>query len=523
MSARVFKLIGVFAALILIGLMAPATVGATTPPAADADKPLVIAIGTDPETFNPMQIRARTTWNMLMHITERLFARDKDMQMKPWLVESYERPDDLTWKLKLRKGVKFSSGDELKASDVKFTILETQNAKWKSPNTFVVETNVDLTNIEVPDDYTVVLHTKKPAPLLMESADYLPIVSEKQFKTATDAELALKPVGTGPYVIKEYVKDDHVTLERRDTYWGTMPDYKTVTYRPIPNSQTRLAELLAGNADIVLNLSPDDVAKVKSNPSLRVETVQGGRDVFIGIICTTEPFTDKRVRQALNYAVDLDGIFKNLLGGNGERMASVTNLSSTKLKPYTYDPKKAAQLLDEAGVVDTNKDGIREWKGKPVQIELGTTKGRYVADAAIAQSIASDLTAAGIKTDAKAYEWSVYVDMINGKKLPPLFFLGLGSSFNGEQEFFYVQKDFGFNSTQWLNEDFEKSFTELQRTMDPKARGVLIDKIDQIVQDDAPWIFVWKQVDFYGANNRVEFKARPDELIMIYDVHPAAK
>lgn len=522
MATRVFKFIGLVAILVLINFVAPAAVKATTPPAADADRPLVIAIGSDPETFNPLQIRARTTWNLLMHVTERLFARDKDMVVKPWLVESYERPDDFTWKLKLRKGIKFSSGDELKASDVKFTILETQNPKWKSPNTFVTETNVDLNNIEVLDDYTVVLHTKKPAPLLMDSADFLPIISEKQFKTATDAEIGQRPVGTGPYVIKEYVKDDHVTLERRDNYWGTKPDYKTVIYRPIPNNQTRLAELLAGNADIILNLSPDDLGKVKSTPGLRVETVQGGRDVFIGIMCTVEPFTDKRVRQALNYAVDLESIFKNLLGGNGTRMTSVTNLP-TKLKPYTYDPMKAAQLLDEAGLVDSNKDGVREWKGKPVQVELGTTKGRYVMDAAIAQAVASDLTAAGIKTEAKAYEWSVYVDMINGKKLPPLFFLGLGSSFNGEQEFFYVQKDFAFNSTQWLNNDFEKTFAELQRTMDPKVRVELIDKIDQVVQDDSPWIFIWKQVDFYGANNRVEFKARPDELVMLFDVHPAAK
>jgi peptide/nickel transport system substrate-binding protein len=351
----------------------------------------------------------------------------------------------------------------------------------------------------------------------MDSSDYLPILSEKYYSEATEAEIAQQPIGTGPYVVTEYVKDDHITLELRDDYWGSMPPNKTVIYRPIPDNQTRLAELLAGNVDIALNISPDDIERIESTDGVRIETVSGGRDVFIAILCDQEPFDNVQVRQALNYAVDLEAIFESLLYGYGERLATPSNMP-TKVEPYSYDPEKAAALLDEAGAVDTDGDGIREWNGEPLEIELGTPNGRYVKDVDISQAIAADLTAIGIKTEAKAYEWSVYVDMIVGETLPPLFFLGLGSSFNGQQELLYVQKDFGFNSTQWENDEFETKFAELAISMDQDERRQLVDELDEIVHDQAPWIFVWKQVDFYGASDRVNFTPRADELIMLFDV-----
>lgn len=482
-------------------------------------EPLVMVIGVDPETLNPLQSRARTTGIIIWHINERLAARGSDMTIAPWLAESIEQPDDLTWVFHLRKGVTFSDGEELTASDVKFTFEQLVDPKWNSPYSGVpADLSLDMDNIETPDDYTVIFHTTEPAPLMLEQLDFVGILSEKYYSEASDAEVSQHPVGTGPYVLTEWVKDDHITLERRDDYWGPLPEIKTIIVRPIPDAQTRLAELLAGNADIVLNISPDDMERVEATEGVHMATVEGGREIFLGIRCDQAPFGDVRVRQALNYAVNVEAILENLIGV-GTRMATGSNFPvASPVQAYTYDPQKAAELLDEAGVLDSNGDGVREWNGQPLRIEVGSPNGRYVKDAEIAQAAAADLTAIGIPAEAKAYEWSVYSDMSLNNTLPPLHLLGFGTTFSGQYEHWFMTEGFPMNTTHWNNPDFERVYAELKSTLDPEQRAEMIHELDQIAHDGAPWVFIWKQVDFYGASDRVEFTPRADEMIALNEL-----
>jgi peptide/nickel transport system substrate-binding protein len=501
----------------------------TEPPAADAtpapeatsapepaeQEPLVMVMGTDAETLNPLQFRARTTGIISWHVNERLVARGSDMKMGPWLAESVEQPDDLTWVFHLRKGVTFSNGDPFTAQDVKFTFEQMVDPKWNSPkSTIPSDLSLDMDNIEIPDDYTIIFHTTEPAPLMLDQLDFIGIISEKYFSEASDAEISQQPVGTGPYVVTEWVKDDHITLERRDDYWGPLPEIETIIVRPIPDAQTRLAELLAGNADIVLNVSPDDMERVEAAEGVRMATVDGGREMFIAIRCDQEPFNDVRVRQALNYAVNVEAILENLMYGLGTRMATGSNYPvPSPVEAYTYDPAKAAELLDDAGVVDSDGDGVREWNGQPLSIEIGSPNGRYVRDVEIAQAAAGDLTAIGIPAEAKAYEWSVYSDMSLNNTLPPLHLLGFGTTFSGQMEHWFMTENFPMNTTHWNDPEFERVYAELKGTLDTDERTEMIQELDQIAHDGAPWIFIWKQVDFYGASDRVDFTPRADEMI----------
>jgi len=534
-SATVCILLLAMVVALLPGCGAPATpavestIAPTEPQGAEAtpvptpepveQEPLVIVIGTDAETLNPLQFRARTTGIIIWHVNERLVARGSDMKMAPWLAESIEQPDDLTWVFHLRKGVTFSNGEEFTAQDVKFTFEQMVDPKWNSPkSTIPSDLSLDMDNIETPDDYTVIFHTTEPAPLMLEQLDFTSIISEKYFSEASDAEISQQPVGTGPYVVTEWVKDDHVTLERRDDYWGPLPAVKTIIFRPIPDAQTRLAELLAGNADIVLNVSPDDMERVEAAEGVRMATIAGGREIFLGIRCDQAPFSDVRVRQALNYAVNVEAILDNLIGV-GTRMATGSNFPvPSPVEAYTYDPQKAADLLDEAGVVDSDGDGVREWNGQPLSIEVGSPNGRYVKDVEIAQTAAADLTAIGIPAEAKAYEWSVYSDMSLNNTLPPLHLLGFGTTFSGQYEHWFMTEGFPMNTTHWNNPDFERVYAELKSTLDPDKRVEMIHELDQIAHDGAPWVFIWKQVDFYGASDRVEFTPRADEMIALSEL-----
>ena len=243
-------------------------------------------------------------------------------------------------------------------------------------------------------------------------------------------------------------------------------------------------------------------------------TVNGGREIFIGIRTNIEPFTDVRVRQALNYATNVEAILDNLLGV-GERMATGSNYPvPSPVEAYTYDPQKAADLLDEVGVVDSDGDGVREWNGVPLSVEIASPNGRYVKDAEIAQAVAGDLTAIGIPTEAKAYEWSVLADMAMGENtLPALHLFGFGTGFSGQLEHWFMTKDFPMNTTSWDDPEFETVYAELKSTIDTDTRTGMIHELDQIAHDGAPWIFIWKQVDFYGVSDGVVFTPRADEII----------
>jgi peptide/nickel transport system substrate-binding protein len=489
---------------------------ATPVPEPVEQDPLVIVIGADPITLNGLQSRARTTGIITWHVNERLVARGSDKKMAPLLAESIEQPDDLTWVFNLHEGIMFSDGEEFTSHDVKFTLEQTVDPKWESPYGGAIrDLTIDMDNIETPDDYTVILHTAEPAPMMLEQLDFIGMYSEKYFSEASDAEISQQPMGTGPYVVTEWVKDDHITMERRDDYWGTLPEIETIIVRPIPDAQTRLAELLAGNADIVLNISPDDTDRVDATEGVHMATVNGGREIFIGIRTDMEPFSDVRVRQALNYASNIEAILDNLLGV-GERMATGSNYPiPSPVEAYTYDPQKAAELLDAAGVVDSDGDGVREWNGAPMSVEIASPNGRYVKDAEIAQAVAGDLTAIGIPTEAKAYEWSVLSDMSMGDTLPPLHLFGFGTGFGGQLEHWFMTKDFPMNTTHWDDPDFETLYAELKQTIDTDTRTAMIHELDQIAHDGAPWIFIWKQVDFYGVSDRVEFTPRADEIVAL--------
>jgi peptide/nickel transport system substrate-binding protein len=212
------------------------------------------------------------------------------------------------------------------------------------------------------------------------------------------------------------------------------------------------------------------------------------------------------VRQALNYAINFDAINRALLAGKGERMRSIINPPYTpaEAKAYPYDVNKAKALLAEAGF----PNGF--------SVVMDSPDGRYIKDKEMAQAIAQDLERVGIKVELRTLEWSLYAGDKLAKRDPDdLFFLGLGAPVDGQSDLFFVHKDYSLNSTYWKNDEWHAIFDEYRRTLDEKKREEMRVKMDAILHDDPPWIFVWKQVDFYGVNKKLTWAARPDERISL--------
>ena len=226
------------------------------------------------------------------------------------------------------------------------------------------------------------------------------------------------------------------------------------------------------------------------------------------------PFKDRRVRQAMNYAIDVDVILKNVVGA-GRRMATLANAHvNPAIRPYPYDPEKAKALLAEAGW--KLEGGTLTKDGQPFAVTLDTPTGRYIRDKDIAEAVASYLERIGIQVKVNILAWPVYSKKIFEDVAPAdLYLLGLGSSFNGQSEMQYISKTYAYNPVAYTNPDFEQTYQDLNATADTAKRTQLLHRLQQIAHDDPPIVLLYKQVDFYGVNKRVGWEPRRDELVIL--------
>jgi peptide/nickel transport system substrate-binding protein len=480
---------------------------------AQAKSQVIVDQGVDTESMDPLFTKARFSDNIMLTIFETLVTRDSEMHYSPRLAESWKILSPTIWQVHLRRGIRFHDGEPFTAQAVKYSINRLYDPAIKAPS--FLKGFFELDRVDVVDDSTVNIVTKQPAPLMLEWLVNFYMVAPKYYSSVTLAQAALRPVGTGPYIFKEWVHDDHVAVTANPNYWGSKPQVQTIIFRPVPEAGTRIADLLSGGADIVVNVPPDQLNRINGSPVAAVKTVEGGRDIFIGMRTDRPSFKDARVRQAMNYAVDVDTILKSLLNGKGRRMATVVNAyANPAVKPYTYDVNKAKALLSEAGWKLEN--GVLVKDGQPLSATLDTPVGRYIRDKEIAETVGSYLQAVGVQVKVNPLAWPVYAKkMFDDVNPADMYLLGLGSSFDGQDEIRYLQKDYGYNPTFWNNADFEKLYGGLNLTVDPKQRTQTLYKLQEIAHDDPPIIYLYKQIDYYGVSKRLNWEPRRDELIIL--------
>jgi len=470
---------------------------------------IVIMQGVDANTLDPMMRNSTPEFNVNLHIFDLFLNRNPEtLEIEPGIVQSWESVDDTTWQFTLVEGATFHDGTPVNAEAAVFTFERAaQDTIGESAIVQSLATQIGYVSSSAVDDLTVEVKTNKPAaifPALLTSFEIIPPSVYEDTSADNLANVAQKPVGSGPYKFVEWVRDDHITLEANPDYWGKKPSIKTVTFRPVPELSARVIALQNGEAQIIVNVAPDVVPQLESGDNTRISSVTGGRNIFVGIRCDKPPFDDVRVRQAINYAVDFESIKVALLGGFGERSSTIVNPPNVNpdLEAYPYDPDRAKELLAEAGLADG------------FEITMDAPSGRYIKDAEMAQAIAQNLEDIGITVNLRVLEWSVYAgELIPSGEMDELFFLGLGSPFTGEQELFYVHPNYSLNYTRWNNEEYNELYDQLTNSLDEAERKDLMNQLQEIVMSDCPWIPVWHQVDFYGVAKNLEWEASADERI----------
>ena len=471
---------------------------------------LIIAQGVDPTTMDPHNHMETPAWNLIYNIFDQLLQRDPNIKIEPLLAQSYKAVNDLTWEFKLRKGVKFHNGEDFNASAVKFTLERMADPTQKLRQT-VFQGIID--RVDVVDDYTVRIITKKPYPVMDAMlCIYGQPVPPKYFQEKGAVHFATNPIGTGPYKFVKWIKDDQILLEANEQYWRGAPKIKKVIFRPIPEATTRVAGLQTQELDIIVNIPPHLMRLMDWKGRSFVSKVPSVRVIFMAFDTTKGgPVTDKRVRQAIAHGINMENNIKKILEGNGVLLGSpLTDKHfgyDPTLKPYPYDPEKAKKLLAEAGFANG------------FDFVFNSPNGRYLNDKEIAEAVVGDLRKIGINATVKTHEWGTYMNtMMYGHNAYPAYLLGWGNtSFDG---------DFTINPLMRTgmilsNVSFPKLDALIDQgisTMDPKKRKQIYAEASKIIKEEVPWAWAYQQMDIYGVNERVNWKARTDEKLSAFDM-----
>ncbi len=467
---------------------------------------LVLLQGVDANTLDPLVRNSVPESNVNRHVFDMMTIRNPDtLEIEPLVCEDWTIVDDLTWEFKLVEGATFHDGSPVNAEAAVHTVERSmQDTLGDSGRVQVFSVQNSIESAEAVDEYTFRINTSEPAPImldLMHSFELCPIDPYPM-----DAENVDQPVGSGKYRFVEWVRDDHITLEANPDHWDGPPPIQEIVIRPVPEDSSRVIALQNEEAQIVVNIPPELVPQVEEADNARISDVEGGRSIFVGIRNDIEPFGDVRVRQALNYALDFESISDALLEGFGEKMRTTVNPPNDHpdLEAYPFDPERARSLLEEAGV----EEGTR--------VVMNAPRGRYIKDDEIAEAVAQNFRDIGFDIDLQILDWSLYAgELLPSGEPDALYFLGLGSPFDGQSEINYVNPDYSLNYTRWEDEEYVELFAQLQVTIDEDERQDLMYRLQEIIMEQCPWVFVWKQFDFYGAAANLEWEARADEAVIM--------
>lgn len=375
---------------------APASTSAGSAAATGNDSTtLTLAMNADLLTTDPQALNNGTTTSVLYNVYSNLVKQDDNGELVMDLAESYELLEDqVTWEFKIREDALFHDGTPVTAEDVAYSLTRVMTDESSSD----YMNFSPLKEAVAVDEYTVHVVSKEPYPIMLNllakgGAAVLPKAYIEE--NGEDAFLAA-PVGSGPYKLTEYVKDDHVTLVPFEDYYGEKnEDWEEVIFRVIPESSTRVGELIAGNVDAVNMVIPTEWERVNGNEGTSVVNGPSTRVYQLALKTDKGPTADLRVRQAIDYAIDDKTIVDTILQGAGTPMltripSGVNGCNEDLVGKYNYDPEKAKELLAEAGYPDgfsmkieaphwPLSDGLRNLAGHCGDAEPGGHHGGFAA------------------------------------------------------------------------------------------------------------------------------------------------
>lgn len=501
---------------------------AISAPAVAQTPPNVLVVGqiAEPKSLDPHAVTAVNDFRILVNLYDGLTRyRDGTLEPEPSLAESWEVSDDGTvYTFTLREDVTFHDGTPFNAEAVKFNFdrMLDEDHPYHDTGPFPLAFYFSaVEEVTVIDEFTVEFRLGEPyAPFLSNLAYPTGLIVSPAAVMEHGADFGRNPSGTGAYSFVEWQPNTQVTIQRNADWWDGAPDLEGIVYRPITDANTRIAEMLSGGIDVMVEVPPDSLAQFRDGGDFNVYEQAGPHVWFLILNMKEGPFAEKAVRQAANYAIDKTAIVENILQGTAEVAAGPTPPAfawayNEELEPYPHDPDRARELLEEAG-----------YDGETVTFYVTEGGSGMLDPVAMGTAIQADLEAVGMDVEIETYEWNTFLGRVNpgleGKAdmaemawmtndPDTLPFLALRTEAWPEEG--------GFNSGYYSNPEVDALLEQARRATDQDERAELYKQMQQIVQEDAPWVFVanWKQnaVTTAAVEN---FKLQPSFFLMLQDV-----
>ena len=427
---------------------------------------------------------------IINHIFETLIIQDENMELHPGLALDWELvEEDRIWEFNLREDVYFHNGEQFTAHDVAFTF----NRAAASPHVEAILGMVDPATIEVVDEHTVRVGTYEPfAPFLSHLAHSAAgIMNEVAVEQADDVER--QPVGTGPFTLQEWTTGDKIVLERFEDYHASIPGFdvptiREITVRQMPDPTSRLNALETGEIDMDLNPQVDNFSTIESYDNLEIISVKGLRTEYVGMNNTHPHLSNPLVRQAINYAIDVNDIVDNIYNSHGIAGATVVSGSvfghNPNIEPFPYDAERARELMVEAGLEDGFSATIYANSERQDRVDIVTI-------------VANKLAEIGINLEVQTMDWPTLLTVLDEGEAD-MFALGW-TTLTGDADygmfplFHSSQQGPAGNQTFFANDDVDRLLDAARSSTDTSEREDYYFEAQEILREEAPWIIMLQE------------------------------
>lgn len=467
------------------------------------DFTVTIAQGSDPQTLDPHKVGGDISANIFRNVCETLLDYDENWEIRNLLADSYEQVSDTEWVFHLKEGVTFSNGEPFNADAVIWNCKRASSDKYPRQ---AFEFKDYVKDYEAVDDLTVKFILSKPDIFFLQHIAEIPMLEPKHSEEIGEEAIGSDIVGTGPYVFKSWEADKEILLDKNPSYWGEEPQISHIVFRTIPEPATRIAEMVNGNVDIIMNVQNESVETLKNTDGIKVVAKKLNRTEYIGFNtydwCETPELKDPLVRQALNYAVDVDTIIETILGGYGERVSNLwrsdyAGFDEELSQHFTYDPEKAKKLLAEAGY----PDGF--------DVTLMTDVDNHAKAQEVTEAVGAYLTDIGLDVKVQVLDdTTAYAIIVNGQsaeKCPGMFDWNWGTKPGlYESTLTGVLSSEGmssYNKVEGYDELVNKILTETTE----EGRALYIQQIQEKMVEDPAALYLFRLYDIYAVSSRIDW------------------
>jgi len=494
-----------------------------------AQTTLKIGLATEPASLDPQFSTTGATQQASQQIFETIVARDRFLQPAPGLALSWKEVDPLTWELKLRPNVKFHDGKAFGADDVVFSIKRIPGLA-DSPSSYKRNVAVIKDAVAV-DPLTVRLLLKSASPQLALDLSFIYVLPSTTPATATteDFNKGLYVNGTGAFKFVEWVRGDRLVVERNAAYWGRKSSYDRVVFKPITNDPSRVAALLAGDVDMIDQVSPVDQERLRKDARVSLLSMPAATMMYIhmdsnrdvtpyvkakdGSPLAKNPLKDPRVRKALSLSINRAALVERVLGGAAEPAGQFVPEGmvgwAPELKPDPYDPEQAKKLLAEAGY----PNGFAMTFFGP--------NDRYLNDEQVTQTIGQFFARIGIDIKVQALPYSVFSTAATNLEYSA-FLMGFGNTTgDGARGMTAVLATFdkasgngANNRGRYSNADYDKFIGLAAQATDPAKRAGYLQDAIRVAMKDQAIIPLYFQTTTWALRKGLAYETRMDEYTL---------